>query len=229
MPFTKQQMMEIKSEIKSAVKEIVCEMFKEESFLTPLFTGLLEKVQGHLTDIVNIEVNKVSEEVRVLKEENITLKDKLDEQEQYSRRTSIRIFGLKEDRDGKLLDTVMSLLQDRMGTDITSECIDRCHKIGNPINGTVPVIVKFTASEYCQRILHKKKSLKNTGIAVVEDMTRERYRIFSRAKEWLGKKNVWFLNGAIHAKVTDKDGSTSHFKFKTMRDLLRVEGAVISI
>ena len=70
------------------------------------------------------------------------LEASVDNNEQYSRKNSLRISGLKESPNEILIQTVANMANG-LSTDVTIEDINRVHRVGT--NTTMPraIIIKF--------------------------------------------------------------------------------------
>nr|CAI5859298.1 unnamed protein product [Callosobruchus analis] len=62
-----------------------------------------------------------------------------------------------------------------------------------------------------ENVYGKKKFLKGTGLAVREDLTRNRVKLLNGAMEKVGFNNVWTVNGKIYV---NKDGKVSIIQSK---------------
>ncbi|KAK7474612.1 hypothetical protein BaRGS_00034141 [Batillaria attramentaria] len=90
--------------------------------------------------------------------EILLLQDRVDELEQYSRRNNIRINDIPES-DGENTDEIIQAIGNEIGVTIT-EIIDRSHRVGKKYDGYCrPIICKFTAYRYKQRLIKEKKKL----------------------------------------------------------------------
>ena len=75
------------------------------------------------------DLKKKDEEIRLLRDEVESLKEKADDNEQYSRRTSVRITGLPEavDEDSSFPEQEVKRILTAVGSDAV---IQRCHRVG---------------------------------------------------------------------------------------------------
>lgn len=87
MPLTREQM----TEIKSAVKETVAEIFKDDGIISSLIDKIITKVNSSLATQFNITAAQISD----LNTENNSLKQRIEELEQQARQNNIRIVGMK--------------------------------------------------------------------------------------------------------------------------------------
>ena len=65
------------------------------------------------------------------------------------------------------------------------------------------IIVKFLSHRKRHEVFSAKKKLKGQKLAIVENVTRIRQRIFDVARETVGLKNSWTQDWKILAKRTD--------------------------
>ena len=105
--------------------------------------------------------------------------------EQYSRRTCIRIFGVKEEK-GENTDAIAAdIITNKLGIPLDPVCdIDRSHRTGKVKEASQTtssashvhqkprsIIVKMTTYRKRREIMLNRKKLKDTGITIVEDLT----------------------------------------------------------
>ncbi|KAK9729432.1 hypothetical protein QE152_g15953 [Popillia japonica] len=196
MPTTREQ----REELRLLIKDIFTEMFSDEEFLSSLVKRASEKLG--LQKIINSTSQKVTE----LEKENLSLKRKIDELEQHSRKSNLRINGIDEVRGEDLNKTVLSVLRDKMQIDVKNEDISLCHRIGKQENQKRPIILKLASLRLRQQILANRRFLRKTTIFISEDLTTERYKLLKICRSTFGGKSVWVSNGTIRVKVTGGDG-----------------------
>ena len=142
------------------------------------------------------------------------LKYENDRLEQYSRRESIRIFGIKEAADGRednrvLEDKVLRILNDT-GARVHAGDISVMHRIGkrnqgqSQRQGPRPVIVRFISRNKKSEILHMKKNLKNrdgyADVFIFEDVTRLRSKLLYFVKNLPDVGRAWTKDGQIFCR-----------------------------
>ena len=182
------------------------------------------EIKLRLTDIeaaVKNNSTKVDEhELKLSK-----LSDALNDREQHSRNSSIRIFGMKVDPDTArdaistakaVYDDVLKVILDAAveAGDLRVvprwfELIEHCHCLKDIKNeGKPPIIVRFQSRLIRYLIFKFKKSVLTNAdndlshISIVEDLTTMNYK---KLKELRSKDVVaWSLSGRIFYK--DKDG-----------------------
>lgn len=118
--------------------------------------------------------------------------------EQYSRRTSIRIYGLQNKTNEPVEQTVIKMFQDNLKLELSCDDIEACHRVG-VVNkdGVRAVIVKFKSIKTKNAVFYRKKLLKNSKITIREDLTKVRSKLMKAAIEAFGNKNIWTKNGTI--------------------------------
>ncbi|KAI4465362.1 l1 transposable element-related [Holotrichia oblita] len=193
MPITR----ELASEIKALFKDFIEDFLKSEQFLkhlTDTFTKNINKKLDHMFDAYG---KKLTE----LEAENKTLSTKIDDIEQYSRRSNIRIVGLPEEVSQNTMDKVLTFCSEKLDLKMGSNDIDRCHRVGKPLNGHRALLIKFVSYNVKQAILKRRAALKNTRIFIVEDLTKMRYMVHKAVQQKYGKKNTWTHDGSIYVRV----------------------------
>ena len=124
---------------------------------------------GQTTDAAR----ELERRVAHLERENASLHEENDAQEQYSRRNCLLLHGVPEaqtDTD----NAVLSVANDKLGLNLTRECIDRSHRIGQSTsNGKPrPIIVKLTSYDTRRKIFGAKRQLKGTRGQYLEAFVR---------------------------------------------------------
>ena len=95
---------------------------------------------------------KMTAMVRKLSYENDAL-------QQYSRRESIRIFGVSQASDESSETTerkALSLLRET-GVSVNESYVSACHRVGRPRNGSRAIIVKFVSRRKRTEVMRRKK------------------------------------------------------------------------
>ncbi|KAF2904986.1 hypothetical protein ILUMI_01188 [Ignelater luminosus] len=139
-------------------------------------------------EISEKKVTELQNDILKLREENEELRDANDSLEQYTRRNSVRIFGIKEGESEDIYREVLDPFKNQMEVPITKDHIDRCHRVGRFKVGAKPrpVIVKFVSYGFHSMVFNSKRKLKGSGIIVCEDLTKIRVDILNNAVEQFG-------------------------------------------
>jgi hypothetical protein len=169
------------------------------------------------------------------------LEDKLDkieewveEQEQYSRRTSLRFNNIRvpTNSNGDIIqpiDTVSIVFQickNQLGAKISLNEIGRSHPIGQSRDGKISIIVRFLSYRQRAMVFSNKKKLKGNKdkIFICENLTKHRYDMLKRL-------NTHRINNKVHSYWTH-DGSiivkkSEHSGTKVVRNLEDVESLAL--
>lgn len=182
------------------VKDI--EVVISEAFNKPIIIQALTKVIGGIiAERMESLQNIYEAKIQNLISENDNLKTELNKLEQYTRRNSVRVFGIAEQAGENLEERVLSVINKNLKINMTNDKIDRIHRIGKKINNkTRPIIVKFTSYRYKSEVYKNKKLLKGTKTTIREDLTTSRLQELKQAIEIYGPKNVWTHDGNIIVK-----------------------------
>lgn len=129
-----------------------------------------------------------------------------DRLQQYSRRESVRIFGVRqEERESgeEVEKKVMEVLKDA-GVDAVPDDIAACHRAGRKQNGTRPILVKFVSRRKRRELMVKKKNLKKNDkyarVFIGDDLTPLRARLLGYVKRLPQVEKAWVIDGRIHVQ-----------------------------
>lgn len=145
------------------------------------------------------------------------IEERLDVQEQYSRRSCLLIRGIpetdKKETEEDCLRHVMDILNGRLKLQMSEEVVSRCHRLGgqqakmSPTNSRGrPIIVKFYSYRHRRLVYGAKKLLKGTNISVTEFLTMQRMEIYRIAKNLFTPKQCWTSDGKIIILVPQGNG-----------------------
>ena len=145
-------------------------------------------------DEMKIENEKLGAEVKRVESK---FQDKVDELEQYSRRSCLVFTGIpeppkahREDTDKEILD----LCRDKLGIDLQQQDLDRTHRLGvvktnnrgEAINRAI--IAKFSNYRIREEVFNSKKKLKDSGHAIYENFMKQRAELYKLARNIGGKE-----------------------------------------
>ena len=172
------------------VSSKVCEyIIQNESFCQIVCDSLSLQFQNQL--------EKLKNEAAELKNCNKQLEDKLEEQEQYSRRNCLLIHGIPASAGENTDEVALSTIQTHMGISLSVQDVDRSHRLRSK-NG--PIIIKFTRHNTKNLIYSNKRKLKKTGIVVTESLSTRRL-FFIKKLEKLRKEGkitaCWSFDGKL--------------------------------
>jgi hypothetical protein len=129
-----------------------------------------------------------------------------DRLQQYTRRESVRVFGIKQaekETAEQVEEKVMSVMRDA-GVEIEGDDIAACHRAGKSVNGARPILVKFVSRKKRRELMMKKKSLKGKekyiGVFIGDDLTPLRSRLLGYVKRLPCVEKAWCIDGRIHCQ-----------------------------
>ena len=134
-----------------------------------------------------------STEVDALYNKIIEPESRIEGQEQYSRRTSLRFHNIKVpvDERGNVKhpvntdELILNVCNDKLGIDINLHDIGRSHIIGKVKDGKSQVIVRFISYRTRNKVYSNKKDLKNhpDKIFITENLTKYRTELVKQLAE----------------------------------------------
>ena len=129
-------------------------------------------------------------------------------QEQYSRKASVRIFGVDENEGENVEALCIQALKEEIDVDITDRDIDIVHRVGRRRGDKKarPILLKCMSHKTKSEIMRKKKTAKN--IKVYEDLAQSVKRMLDDIvfnKKDLGVENVWTMDGKVKFKYCGSD------------------------
>ena len=155
------------------------------------------------------ENNRIIKELRENADEMSTrikeLEEKVDKQEQYTRRNCLLIHGIKEEENENTDDLVIQTIKEDLHEDITQLDLDRSHRIGKASPGKArPIIVKFTSYNVRSKVFGNKRKLKGKRVSITESLTKLRVNKLNEARDLYDRNSVWTSDGRILVK--DEEG-----------------------
>ena len=227
---------EIKNQIEALIKPNLNEILLKIDNITAKFE---EKFQAQEERIALLEsaLTLRQNTVDVLLEE---LTNKCDENEQYSRRSCIRIHGI-EDNDNNVEDIVVDCFK-KVNLNIGKESIDRAHRIGNSyddIQGSnkkvKSIIVKFKSWRERSALYQARPKLYRNGVKKSEkmpftvslDLTKKRYSLLKDAREVV-KENpkVHYVCADINCSLVLKDRNNKFHYFNNEGGLNKILNSI---
>lgn len=183
------------------VVKVVEKLLNSSQFMDRIVEVICKSVAKQFDAKIKIledKVDRLSREVVTLKEEAYTANDIL---EQYSRKNSLRIFGVPHVKGEDTDKLIVQLCKDKLDVSIAKTDIDCSHRLPAKDGFCPPLIVKFCRRSIRDMVFRNKKGLKGSKIVIREDLTRRRMQLFNKAKTLHGPKNVWTSDGAILVKT----------------------------
>lgn len=190
------------ADFKVLFQECLADIVQNDAFIQKVAAAIAKTIDQK----IDVALKTYSAKWEMLEKENRMLVNKLDQLEQYTRRNSLRIFGVAEEKDENLEDKVVNICKQKLNVDLTSCCIDRIHRIGpnktNRNNGR-GILLKFASYKSKLILLKNRHKLRGTNIIIAEDLTKTRYDLYRSAQRKHGKKNTFISDGVVFVKVGD--------------------------
>ena len=161
----------------------------------------MEKMQRDNTKLMD-ENRRLHEKVKQVDYRVNVQSDELNNLEQYTRRNSIRIYGL-DDPDRKepyhvTEKKVTKVLNSALGMHITSQDIVIAHRLGRfNESGNRPVICKFVFRTRKIQAITLRRKLKGTAIVIREDLTSKNVKLLQSVSALDQVKSAWSVEGRI--------------------------------
>lgn len=174
----------------------VCADFasKIEAKIDKKFEKLYDKLNDITKSLSNIGLKVANNQKAISSIENTC-----DALQQLTKRSSLRIQGLQEERAGEtVLDNVVEFFKKELCVNCTETDIDSVFRIGQPNEKSRTVIVNFVRYVKRCEVLNAKKNLKDKGVSIFEDLTKARYGLLIEAKKKFGNKKAWSAGGKIY-------------------------------
>jgi len=191
--------------------------------------------------------SELSSELTPLQNQIDYLKIKLDDQEQYSRRTNLKISGIKEqgrdeNTDDLVLDVINNLILKHQGVALNYSQIGRTHRVGPPPttstkNRPRDIIIRFISYRDRDLVFRNKKNLKSVNerqspdrrLYVNEALTQRRASLYKKTRDLFRNKkikNCWTHDGKILVKslaektvqITDEKDLEQFLKITVVQD-----------
>ena len=141
-----------------------------------------------------------------------TLTRRLDSLEQYSRRNSLRFFGIKESPGESTDDVIIKLATDKLKMNLCKDEIDRSHRVGPP-KETISdddkpraIIVKFASYRKRREVMGNRRKLAGKRMSILEDLTAKNAILLNAARLSEKVKSAWSIDGRIFA-ISNAAGS----------------------
>lgn len=126
--------------------------------------------------------------------------------EQYSRRSSVRITGLKLQEGESAMTAASKLIRTDLGVDLPEGSIVAAHPLPrrNKASEKPPsLIVRFAKRETRDEVISRRKQLKNTGRVITEDITVLNQLLLNRLYNHEALDSCWTWRGKIYGCTSD--------------------------
>ena len=160
--------------------------------------------RGAVIDALVMDRDRLSSEVK-------TLKRKVNELENYSRRSCLLFHGIPETAKKVTDELALEVIINELGLEgIDIKDIARTHRIGLVDNSRMtrkkkpkvrPIIVKFVSDRDRLSVYRQKKLLKGKSTYITESLSKDTLALYKKAGDKLGIENMWTSDNYIFAMV----------------------------
>lgn len=151
-----------------------------------------------------------------------------DRLQQYTRRESVRIWGVKtvagekaEDVEKRALDIIHDA-----GVDCTPDDLQAVHRVGKEDKGSKAILVKFVSRRKRRELMKAKKALKEKEgydkIYINDDLTPLRSRLLGYIKKLEHVDKAWSIDGKLMVKLNGQDKDAKPTAVETPDDLFDI-------
>ena len=227
------------SNMSSMLKKLFC----EDEFITALERCVekilakrlkanedrLERQEGELHELrvqldqKEAEIQSLSRSLNKITVDVDTFNMRANDLEQYSRRNSIRIFGIPESQGEDTDQAVIKAVSDNLPGSISLADIDRSHRSGKPradAKKPRPILVKLTHYRKKAALMKDRRRLKGTGVSIQEDLTKANHQILMKLANHPKVEAAWSIDGKIMAALkTSEEGITMKRAFSTLQQV----------
>ena len=122
--------------------------------------------------------------------------------EQYSRKYILRIFGLEEKADKNCTELLKEFCATKLNFQLSVAEVDRVHRVAKKQLGKCrPILVKFISYRTKMELMKRKSKLKGSRLFINEDLTRFNMRLYRFGRvEASSVQSVWISDGKIFVR-----------------------------
>ena len=179
-----------------------------DSAVQQMLRDMEERIFTKITTLAKTEIEEAlkKERKRWMKDFE-KVKDKCNHNEQYSRKSSVRIHGKAEVQGENTERVTIEIFKESLNLEVSPDEIDIVHRTGIRIEGkSRQILVKFKSHKTKVKIFKAKKVnrdklMKEHKLNITEDLISETY---SKLKEIRSLENVekaWTIDGKINVKL----------------------------
>ena len=188
-----------------------------------------EKLESTVMDLAvdtnnkSCQIDSLESQLEVKSNMIAELQSNIRHLEQYSRRNSVRIFGVKESANEDT-DSIAMDVAKKVGVDLQLKDIDRSHRTGKqPADKTKSrgIIVKLCSYRTRQLLISNRRKLKDSGIAIHEDLTASNFELLRATQTHKKVITAWTSDGRVIA-LLPTSGKPMKRLIKCKEDLLKL-------
>ena len=188
----------------------------------------LKKSINELTATVNIlfdKIDNLTSSVEIRDQKIFYLENKLNEIEQYSKKTNIIISSSTDflNKSDNKKSEFINFVKNQLNIDIDPYDIVAIHELPNKNKDIYKTIVKFHFHETKSKIFKNIKKLKDTNIYINDHLTKYNSEIFYKARNLLKDSKIkycWTVNGITFIKKTESSEKEKILKLSDFNSIL---------
>ena len=130
----------------------------------------------------------------------------INDAEQYSRKNSVRIYGLCPSEGSNVVEAVIIFFKDKLGIDVKNTDICAAHPVKagyGRMGKKTAILVKFLRSCDKISIIKARRKLKGLPFSVHEDLTKKNLTLLHKVRTDSSVDDAWFASGSVWAKQGD--------------------------
>ena len=201
-------------------RNTICAKITDALTNPTLVAAIADRVAAAINSSLTVKVEQLETQlgaqdvlIRELQKKTLGLEEELDAQQQYSRRTSIRISGIRETEAGENIENIVATVFDKMSTpEYTFEMTDvnRVRRVGSrrtdPNASPRQIIVQFKTYAPKYKAIRMRQNIKEPmpNVYINEDLTAKRSHLLFEARKCKRAKKIGDCSSA-DGRVMVKD------------------------
>lgn len=175
-----------------------------DSLIEPIKQAITTSIGESVKDSLTYELQDTVDKVIDLQNKFNEIEDILDEQEQYSRRNCLVLYGVPENDRENASNVIMNIMKSNLNIDVKPGDIDRCHRLGSRFGRERPrgIIVKFSNYNIRDMVYRTKKRLKGSTpkMYIMESLTAKRAKLLDDLRKKYTDKLAanWTQDGRLY-------------------------------
>lgn len=209
------------SELQANIKILVNKFCSSEEFISLLTKTIASTITKEFEEkIALLEAENKSLKASMEKQTQIlqNMSEKCENMDQILRNKTIRIYGVKEQKNENILKIVTEILKTNVRIDAEKVQIEHCYRIGKHDKDKIrPIIVQFARLGDKQLVYGKKRNLKGSRLIIREDLSRDKIQLLKMVISKVGDDGkVWTSDGRIFYKF---NGGEEIVRIKSKSDI----------
>ena len=145
-----------------------------------MVTPKIKALEGDIFDLreenktLKERIDKLERDKEVESKNNVSAKVRSVENDQYARRYNMVFFGIAQSENDPAETKIKEIIKEKLKITLKSDAIEIGHRLGEKtLNKIGLVIIKFIFRDDTWDVMKARRALKDSGISFAEDMCRE--------------------------------------------------------